>query len=284
MLWPFEYYRPETASEVDRLLNENSGARILAGGSNLVIDMEYDLARPDCIIDIKKVDVANEFTIKEDGLSTIGAAIPINRLMDCSDVSWGCIKDAVPMVASYQVRNRATTVGNFVNGSPAADMAPPCMVLGTTVNIRKSDGTTRQSPLDTFFKGVKKVDLQENEWVTSIEIASHSKSCKSGFYKKQRVNGHDLAIINVAALCDPEQGQLRFCVGACAVTPLFFDFDDVYKEAKAKGAEGKEAMKSAGLDKIMNTISPISDVRASAEYRRELVKYYVTKLIDEIYS
>ena len=279
MLWPFEYYRPETAEEVDRLINENSGARLLAGGSNLVIDMEYDLCRPDCIIDIKKVDVANKFSITKDGPSIIGAAIPINRLMDCSDIAWGCIKDAVPMVASYQVRNRATSVGNFCNGSPAADMAPPFMVLGTAVNIRKSDGSERSVRLEDFFKGVKKIDLEKDEWVTTLSVDAHSDKCKSGFYKKQRVNGHDLAIMNVAGLCDPEQGQFRISVGSCAVVPLFLNFDDVYKDSK-----GKDECKTAVMKKVMETIAPISDVRASAEYRREMVEYFTEKLIDKIYS
>jgi carbon-monoxide dehydrogenase medium subunit len=279
MLWPFEYHRPETAEEVDRLINENSGARILAGGSNLVIDMEYDLYRPDCIIDIKKVDIANEFSIKNDGPSIIGAATSINRLMDCSDITWGCINDAVPMVASYQVRNRATAVGNFCNGSPAADMAPPFMVLGTTVKIRKSDGSTRTVRLEDFFKGVKKVDLQKDEWVTTLEVDPHSAKTKSAFYKKQRINGHDLAIINVAGLCDPEQKQLRVSVGACAIVPIFLNFDEVYKSSK-----DKDECKTAVMKKVMETIAPISDVRASSEYRRDMVKYFTEKLIDQIYS
>jgi carbon-monoxide dehydrogenase medium subunit len=278
MLWPFEYYRPETAEEVDRLMRENSDAKLLAGGSNLVIDMEYDLVRPDCIIDIKKVDAANEFTIKSDGPSVIGAAIPINRLMDCSDIGWGSVKEAVPWVASYQVRNRATAVGNFCNGSPAADMAPPFMVLGTKVHIRKTDGTTRSVPLQDFFVGVKKVDVAKDEWVVSLEVEPHGEGTKSGFYKKQRVGGHDLAIMNVAGMCDPDKKQFRISVGACAVVPLFFDFDEIYASAS-----GKDDFAMKAMDKVMNTIAPINDVRGSAEYRREMVKYFTGKLIDDIY-
>ena len=278
MLWPFEYYSPRKAEDVDALLKEHPGATIFAGGTNLVIDMELDLLRPNHVIDVKKVEGLRELKISTDGPSFIGAAVPVNELIGCKCPTWTCVRDAVEMMATYQVRNRATLVGNLCNASPAADMAPPMLVLGTTVNVRKSDGSKRDIPLTDFLTGVKTTALDEDEWVTGLTVEKCSEKTKTRFYKKQRVRGHDLAVINVAGLCCPESKRLRISVGSCAVTPLLFVFDDDY--AKANGLADIE---KTVLDKIMADISPITDVRGTAEYRRDMVAHFTKRLLKDIY-
>ena len=278
MLWPFEYYSPKKPEDVDALLKEHPGATIFAGGTNLVIDMELDVLRPDHVIDVKKVEGLKELNISTDGPSFIGAAVPVNQLVGCKCPTWTCVRDAIEMMATYQVRNRATLVGNLCNASPAADMAPPMLVLGTTVNVRKSDGSTRDVPLADFITGVKKTAMANDEWVTGLTVDKCSEKAKSRFFKKQRVRGHDLAVINVAGLCCPETKRLRISVGSCAVTPLLFDFDDVYAKASSLADVEKPV-----LDKVMAEISPITDVRGTAEYRKDMVAHFTKRLLEDIY-
>jgi len=278
MLWPFHYHRPTKPAEVDALLAAHPGATLFAGGTNLVIDMEFDILRPENVIDVKAVEGLDRVDIVADGPSTIGAAVPVNRLYDCKDVSWTCLKDAIGMMATYQVRNRATAVGNLCNASPAADLAPPLLVLGTRVLLRKADGTTRSVALQDFITGVKRTVLGNDEWVTGLEVDAYGAKTKSRFFKKQRVRGHDLAVINVAGCCDPERTRLRVAVGACAVTPLLFVFDDVYA-----GAKRLDDVVGPVVKKVLETIKPITDVRGSAEYRRDMVEHFTKKLLTDIY-
>ena len=278
MLMPFEYYGPKTVDEVDTLLRERPDSTLFAGGTNLVVDMELDHIRPTHLINIKEVAGLNEMDLPADGPAFIGAAVPISRLCKSSRAPWQCIEDAVDTMATPQVRNRATLIGNLCNASPAADMAPPMLVLGTTLSIRKTDGSTGSIALENFFKGVNETALAPGEWVIGANVGSSSGRGKSRFYKKQRVRGHDLAIVNVAGLCNPELGKLRIAVGSCAETPLLFDFSQHYADSKSL-----TEIESLILTEVAAGIKPIDDVRATAEYRKDMALYFTKRLLAEIY-
>lgn len=277
MLWPFEYYRPSDPGELSRLLAEYPDSKVLAGGSNLIIDMEQGVVRPDVVVDVKAVAGADELKLVADGPSFVGAALPVNRLIDCKDMRWDAVREAGYLMATYQVRNRATVTGNLANASPAADMAPPMLVVGTTVLIRSAKGE-RRVPLADFFTGVKKTVLGPGEWIFGLELAPQGPGSRSKFYKKQRVRGHDLAIVNLAGLCDPDAKRFRVAVGACAVTPLLFDLDAAYAAASS-AADVENAL----LQAIRDRCRPISDVRAQAEYRSDMLVHFASRLVADIY-
>ncbi len=270
MLWPFDYYRPTTIDEVGELLRQCPGAELLAGGTNLIIDMEHGVRRPPAVVDLKGVQALQAIERQADGSVWVGAAVPLNRLVEKgAGLPWTCLQDAVLATATYQVRNRATAVGNLCNASPAADMAPPLLALGITVQVQRADGGVEQVPLDGFFTGPKAVALQPGDWVRGLVFPPAPATVRTAFFKKQRVRGHDLAQVNTAALCCPERRKLRLAVGACAPTPLLFDLDGLCAEAMPLS----ELVVAA--DRLVQAaIAPLSDLRASAPYRRAMARRF----------
>ncbi len=278
MLWPFEYFRPQSPSEVDDLLASFPDARLMAGGTNLIIDMERGKLRPAQVIDLKRVEGLDRAEAAGSGPAFIGAAVPINRIQEAHALPYGCVTEALPLTATYQVRNRATAVGNLCNASPAADLAPPLMVLDAQVLLRGPEGE-RRVPASEFLTGPGRTAAGKAEWVLGLEVPAWSDQTRSCFLKKQRVQGHDLAMVNLAALLDPERGRLRLAVGACAPRPLLFELDGLYAEV-----QGPEEAFGPADALIQAAIAPISDLRGSAEYRREMLKVQLRQALAAIWS
>lgn len=277
MLWPFDYHRPETAAAVSELLAAHPDARLLAGGTNLLIDMTEGRLRPDHVIDLKAVEGLSEVQWRDDGSAWIGAAAPLNRTPPCGGKGPACVGQAVLTIATHQIRNRATAVGNLCYASPAADMAPPLMVLGALMKVREPNGTVRSVAMEDFFFGVKRSTLQPGEWVVGVQIPEVSPDSQTAFRKKQRVRGHDLAQINMAGLCDRDRKQLRLSIGACATVPLLLNLDELYA-----AHQGTERLAEAVTEEVQRAIQPISDVRSSAEYRRDMASYFTRLILADI--
>lgn len=287
MLWPFDYYKPSSQKEISQLLAQWNRADssvppavILAGGSNMVLDMDQGTRRPECVIDIKGSAEQLEIDEGEDSI-TVGAAVPIARMMRCeehaADPVWGLIRETGMMLATPSIRNRATIVGNLVNASPAADMAPGMMVLDASLRVESEGNESRDISLPEFFTGVKKNILKPDEWVSHLIIPSHPSSTKTAFMKRQRVRGHDLAIVNAAGACDRERKTLRMAVGSCAVTPLYFNLDELLN-----ADESESDIRTKAAEMIISSIKPISDIRASAEYRKDMALKLVTSILGRI--
>ena len=188
------------------------------------------------------------------------------------------IHEAVSVLATYQLRNRATLVGNICKASPAADMGPPLFVLGAEIVIKGPEGE-RTMPVTEFMTGVQENALKKGEIVVRVDIPAYSKA-KMGYMKKQRIKGHDLAVVNVAGLADPSSGTLRICVGACAETPILLEgTDQLYKEVNDIDKLAEEVSELA-----VSSISPIDDLRATAEYRSDMARVYVKRIVKRICS
>lgn len=278
MIRPFEYFRPAAADEVGRLLAGRGTARVLAGGTDLLVDMRGGARRPDRVVDIKGIG-ALAALVPPRGKEgwRIGACVVLNDLVEEKRLP-ACVREAAEAIATHQVRNRATAVGNICNASPAADMAPPLLVCGAAVTIRGPEGKERVVPLGAFFTGPKKSVLGRGEWVTGISLPALPAGMKTAFLKRQRVRGHDLAVVNVAAACAPKAGTLRVAVGACAPTPLLFDLGDLVGKRRG-GAPKTAALAAEAWKRIGKAIAPISDNRGGAAYRREMVKLLVERAI-----
>ncbi len=283
MIRPFTYVKPATMEEAfDALKADNS--RPLAGGTDLLVDMRGGAMKPDLLVDIKGLDELNIFSVDSGRRDVkIGARITLNLLIDNKTIRDHCpaVAEAAFSIATYQLRNRATLVGNICNSSPAADMAPPLYVLDAQVVIASpsEDYGERTLPISEFMTGVKKNALKKGEMVIRVEIPELPRG-KTAFMKKQRIKGHDLALVNLAGLADAEAGKLRICIGSCASTPLLLKgTDQLFKETK-----NTEKLAERAADLAVHSISPIDDVRSSGEYRKDMVKVFVKRLIHRICS
>ena len=271
----FEYLKPDSIKETISILSQyGERARILNGGTDLIVGIRDKILQPEYVVDIKAIPQLNRITYnKQDGLN-IGATVTLNEISDSKVVqrNYPILAEACKTVGSYQVRNRATLVGNICNASPAADTAPALLVLGAKVNIIDPTGE-KIVPINEFFTGVKKNILKKGEIVTSVIVSSLRDEWTGVYLKQGRRKDVDLATVGVAVVCIRD--EIRIALGAVASTPVrAFKTEELLKGKIIDESLLEETAKSA-----LAEVSPISDIRSSKEYREEIIKVLVRRAI-----
>ncbi|HDJ83952.1 MAG TPA: xanthine dehydrogenase family protein subunit M, partial [Desulfurococcaceae archaeon] len=269
LLPEFEYFRPKTLDEALELLNKyGEDAKILAGGTDLLVDMRMRIKKPKYVIDIKGIKELHVLKYEEGKGLTIGATVTLSELINNKIVKekYYVLWDAVRQIADEHLRMRATLIGNICNASPAADSAPALLVLKAKVNIASVDGQ-RTIEIKDFFKWVKKTVLKPNEMVTSIFIPEPPKDAKGRYLKFVR-SAEDLALVGIAGLVayprDPEKRIVRLAYSSVAPTPVVVEeVEELFKQNRPLSELVEEAVKI-----VMNKVSPITDVRATKELRQ----------------
>ncbi len=271
MTTTLDYVAPESREGLLGVLAGGRRARLLAGGTDLLVDLRNGPLRPGLVVNLKKVDgYADIAWSRTEGL-TIGAAVTINDLLRSPLIheSFPLLAACAADLASYQIRNRATVVGNVVNASPCSDMAPALLCLGGRAVIASARGQ-REVPFKEFFTGVKRTVLEPDEILETIVVPPESAGGRGGYRKLKRFKGHDLGIVGVAVFA--KDGVLRIGISSCAPTPVLVDglsADDPVDDVVAA---------------VRGAISPISDLRCSKEYREHMVEVYTRRLLQEVGS
>jgi len=279
MIGEFEYVRVDSITEGCSFLAEHAGsAAVLAGGTDLLVNIRNGTASPSLLVDFKRIEELKAF-FPDKGI--IGSSVLLNRITEDRIVRdrYRGLAEAVQDVGSYQIRNRATLAGNLCNASPAADTAPPLFVLNAHVTIA-GPHETRTLPVQDLFVGVKKNALSPGEVIVSITLPPALPQVRTKFLKIQRIRGHDLAIINMAGYLDIASGELRIAIGSCAVTPILLPSLDEPVDEDASIDELVEKLNAMA----QSAIAPISDLRGSAEYRRAMVPVLLRKLLVALLS
>lgn len=285
LLPEFEYFKPTTLNEALELLNKYAGeASILAGGTDLFVDLRLRVKRPKYIIDIKGIKELHEVKYEEGKGLTIGATVSLNELLENEIVKkkyyvlWGSLRQ----MCDHHLRNRATLVGNICNASPAADSAPALLILDAKVNVASVEGK-RTIEIKEFFKWVKKTVLKPNEMVTSVFIPEPPEGSKGKYYKVVR-SVEDLSLVGIAALVanveDPEKRIVRLAYSSVAPTPVrVFEVEEVFRQKKPLNELIDEA-----VNVVLKKLSPISDVRATKEYREHMIEIGTRLLLKELFE
>jgi carbon-monoxide dehydrogenase medium subunit len=279
----FEYYEPRSIDELIKILSEfRDQAKILAGGTDLIIKMKVRLVEPRVLVNIKKIPGLRYIT--EDGDYIRIGALTTLRDVEKSEIirkHLPALHDAVKVMGSIQVRNMATVVGNLCNASPAADTAPPLLVHNARAVVLSSRGE-RVIPLEEFFKGPGVTVLEPDEVVVEV-IAEKATRGSSAFEKVSRVSV-DLAIASAAVYAeisgDSVIESVKVAVGSVAPTPLRARL----LEERVKGLRVESEELKRALYVIDREISPITDVRSTAEYRRHVVKILVWNALKRVYK
>ncbi len=265
----FEYFAPKTLNEALELLDKyGKEAKILAGGTDLLVKMKMRLVEPKYIINIKGIRELN--FIKDEGNQVRIGALTRWRQLEKSELIknfFPSLYDAVKVMGGTQIRNMATVGGNLCNASPAADSAPPLMVLNAKLVLASKKGE-REIPITQFFKGPRKTELRKDELLKEIVIPYEERSGQY-YIKLGRRNAFTLSVVSVAALVkvdDNRFSDVRIALNSVAPTPVR---SRSVEEALKNKEVTYEAIKEASKE-VLKDISPISDVRASAEYRREM--------------
>ena len=257
----FDYHRPHSLTEASQLLGRDD-AVALAGGTDLLVAIRHHHSRPALVVDLKSVDeISNEIGIEGD-LLRIGGRVTMSRLIADELVSgyFPALVEAARVVGSIQIRNRATLAGNLCNASPAADTAPALLAYSATVTATGGGGS-RTIPLEDFFLGPGSTVLGRGEIVTSVDLPIPTTRIGSAFARVTRRRGVDLASVNLACALEPS-GRLRFGFGAVGPTPLLAE------------STLEDLSTDDGWSRLLAVTSPITDVRAGADYRRAMLRVH----------
>jgi CO/xanthine dehydrogenase FAD-binding subunit len=276
----FDYLRPKTVQEAVSLLAEHGeNAKILAGGTDLLVLMRDRAVRPRYLIDIKGIEELHEIS-QDGGGIRIGAAVAMNQIIE-SDVvreRFKALWDAAKSLADPILRNRATLVGNICNASPAADTAPALLVHDAEVQV-VSKGGERVIPIREFFTGVKQTSLKPGELVRGVRIPNPPPRSRGCYYKWGRTRGEDLAVVGVAVLVgSPGEGVVRIALSSVYKTPIrVFEAERIFEE---KGSLEEQIERAVSV--VREKIAPITDVRASKEYRLHMAGVLTRRALKEL--
>lgn len=273
----FEYLRPKTIEEVVELRCEHEGCSVvLNGGTDIVIQLRERLIAPEYVIDIKLIPGLNKITFsKEDGLN-IGACVTMNEICDNEEVKkyYPFLAEAARSVGSKQVRNRATLVGNIVNASPLCDTGTPLYVCEAKICIVGKEGN-REVPIEEFITFVRKTVLKPDEIVVGCKVP-YAEGVEGIFTKVSRRKEVDLATICSTVLKFGDSYRMAF--GAVAPTPVrLLETENLLNGKKLNHELIEEAAKLARTE-----VSPISDIRASKEYRLDVVEVTVRRSLEAL--
>ncbi len=270
----FEYHAPKSLKEaVEYLDDKGENTMILNGGTDLIVRMRDCHIKPDYVMDIKKIKGLNEIRF-ENNRVFIGACVTLNdlglnkRIQKC----YPYLAQAALSIGSKQVRNRATCIGNICNASPLADTATPLLSLNAKIHIYSKSGE-RDVPLSDFFVFVRKTILKHGEIVTGITF--DDVKTLGIFTKVSRRKEVDLS--TVCATVIRFDDKYAISCGAVAPTPIRLEGT----ENILNGKELTEMLISEAIEYAYHEVTPISDIRATEEYRREMIKVLLKHSLKE---
>ena len=265
-----QYHAPKTIKEAVKLLAASKGkGRILAGGTDLLVQMKSGAAAPGIIIDVKKIPEMIGVSEKK-GAFTIGAATPAAVLGEHKKLrkAWPGVVEAANLIGSTQVQGRASAGGNLCNASPAADSVPALVSAGCIVNIAGPKGK-RSVPVEKFNAGPGKTTLKPGEIVVSLTLPARPKKASDAYLRLIPRTEMDIAVVGVGVSLTMKGDTVtdaRVGLGAVAPTVLL-----VEKAAKALvGSKLDEAALDAAAAACSAACKPIDDKRGTIKYRTKI--------------
>jgi len=267
---PFAYERPTHLVDAVALLAEHGpDARLLAGGTDLIIRLRDGTIRPRVVVDVKGIAELDGQITAVDGVLRFGARAVMTDIAADERVRRGhqALAEAAAVVGAVQIRNRATLAGNLCNASPAADTAPALLVDGARV-IASGPAGSRSIPIDEFFVRSGVTTLAADEMVTAIELPRPVSRRGTVHLRRTRRRGHDLASVTVACAV-AEGGTTRIAYGSLGPRPLLVvDDSGLLADPSATASAKRERLAAMFTDA---NPSPRS-MRASPEYRLAMLQ------------
>jgi carbon-monoxide dehydrogenase medium subunit len=278
----FDYIRPGDMEDAIAALQANDEPYLLAGGTDLLIGMKTRAVQPKCLIDLKGIPDLDGIEY-DDGFK-LGALTTV-RDVEVSPLireKIPALSEAAGTLGSIQIRNRATIGGNLCHGSPAADMAAILLAMNCEVKIATGNGA-RTIGLDQFFIAPNRTALQPNEILWQLIIPKEIEQFKGIYLKHGPRKAMDIGMVNIAILLDADAGsglcnQIMIALGAVAPRPIRAK----KAEALLNGNKLKPETIQKAAEAAAGEATPITDFRASAGYRKDLVENLVARGIHQI--
>jgi carbon-monoxide dehydrogenase medium subunit len=277
-----DYVRIRSVDELLALFKAANGpVRIIAGGTDLLTRIEPDSGQRVLVADISDVSELAGLEAT-DGFLRIGAATKLADI-EGSELLGGVLNVlacGASLVGSPQIRHLATIGGNVCNASPAADTIPPLLILDAQAELVSPRGV-RTMPLNEFFVGPGQTAMQDGEFLAALTITTPPEGAVATYLKQSPRRAMDLAVVGVGALLAREGGSLkaRIALGAVAPTPLrAVEAEKLIERAP----ELEETTIAQAADLAAQAVTPIDDVRASAEYRREMIRALTERALGQL--
>lgn len=276
---PFEYRAPDSLPEALALLREHGDeARLMAGGQSLLPMLKLRLVRPAVIIDIGGL---RELTgVSEDANNVcIGALVTERTLERTLGQRLPLLAEAAASIGDIHIRNLGTLGGALSQADPSGDLAPAALALGATLNTQSSDAGRGIAAQD-FFTGPFETCLAEDEMVTSVDVP-RSDGVRGHAYVKMARRAGDYAVAGAAVLVSlgPDGTCEDARIALCAAGPTAFVCEDAGRSLRGTSLTDDDLAEAAAL--AGKAADPVSDVHASAEYRREMTPVVVARALNK---
>lgn len=279
----FDYHTPKSLQEVHQDLKQyGSDAKVIAGGTALIIMMKQRLVRPTCLISLRSVPRLNTITEKDGGLR-IGSLVT-HRELETNPL----VKRRLPLlaqtyhhVATIRVRNMASVGGGLAHADPNQDPPPTLIVLGATAKATSANGT-RELPLESFFTDYYETVLNPDEILTEVFVPFLPANSGGAYLKFLPRTADDYATVSAAAVVTLDKAKktfqdVRIALGSVGTTPIRAkEAEDVLRGQPVKPDALREA-----AEKVRPLVDPISDFRGSASYKREMAVVFARRALEQ---
>lgn len=273
------YFTPTSVQEALRLLAEyGPQARVIAGGTDLLLELERGVRRASVLIDISRTPGLDGIALEGNEVRLgplvthnrlVASPVVVDRLFPLAQAAWS--------VGAPAIRNRGTLGGNLITASPANDTIAPLMALGATLVLRSLRGE-RRVPIHEFYRGVRQVDMAPDEMLVEVQVPAMAPGERGVFLKLGLRRALAISVVNVAAVVRLEDGivtRARIALGSVAPT--------VIRAREAEGVLVGSPLSPEQVEEAANLAAraavPIDDIRAGAEYRREMVRTLVRRAL-----
>ncbi len=258
-----DVFTPRTLEEALRLKAEHPGAVPIQGGTDVMVELNFDRARPEALLNLNEVAELRGWS-RENGSLRLGAGLTYTDVMTGEPAAaLPGLAEASRTVGSPQIRNRGTIGGNLGTASPAGDALPPLLIEGAEVEVASVRGQ-RSIPLGEFLVGVKQNALVDDELIVSVLLRPSGQP--QTFMKVGPRNAMVIAVCSLAVVADRERGELRAAFGSASPTTRLV-------QAPLDEADGFP-------DRVADATSPIDDVRGTAAYRRHALRVLTQRALE----
>jgi len=286
------YYAPQTVADaLDLLARYGADCRVIAGGTDLILEIERGVRTQEVLVDISRIAGLDRIT-REDGLLRLGALTTHNQVVASADA----VTHAFPLaracwqVGAPQIRNRGTVAGNLTTASPANDTITPLWAMDATVTLASRDRGERTLSFDQFFLGVRKTALAPDEMLVGINVPALGPHERGTFLKLGLRQAQAISVVNAAVVVESGIGywvipntqypisRARIALGAVAPTIIRCPEAEDYLVGKTL----REDIIERAAELAAAAARPISDIRASADYRRAMVRVLVARALRQL--
>lgn len=276
------YYTPQNKTELFDFLKKNSEAKIISGGTDIMVSKKVKSVEYKNLVDICEIDEFNFITFENNKI-IIGANITLSQIIDNNIIKkhFPILPEALLQTASVQIRNTATITGNICNASPVADTAAILMTADAKLIIASENNKSRKININDFYVGYKQTDIKNTEVVQAIEIPIENDLLFS-FEKTSKRKSVDISTVNSAVAIKTENNiikKINIAFGGIAATPI--SLTEIKKFLTEKNISEEIINQSAEL--AMQSVNPISDMRGSEQYRKILVKNHIIKHFNKLF-